>query len=213
MKENKIMTIYMESLRERILETAMSAFAKEGVKAVKMDDIARRLSISKRTLYEIYENKESLLCEGLKKYKTEKEREQTEIYKNSKNVMDTILYVYRQKVVEFKKTCPEFYAEIVKYPSVVKLFQEDRQLSHERMMIFLKRGVDEGYFRSDVNLELASKMFDAISVYIMKNQLYKQFTIEQLFHDFVFVSLRGFCTPEGVRILDENLNSEPDTAL
>lgn len=213
MKEDKSMTIYMRSLRNRILETAMRAFAKEGVRAVKMDDIAKKLSISKRTLYEIYENKESLLCEGLKKYKTEKEKEQTEIYIRSKNVMDTILYVYRQKVEEFKKTCPEFYADIVRYPSVVKLFQEDRQQSHERMIIFLKRGVDEGYFRNDVNLELASKMFDAISGYIMEKQLYKEFTIEQLFHDFVFVSLRGFCTPEGVRVLDENFNNERDIAL
>ena len=42
------------------------AFAEKGIRAVKMDDIARMLTISKRTLYEIYPNKEELLLECFK---------------------------------------------------------------------------------------------------------------------------------------------------
>ena len=54
MQEIKETTAYKKSLKGRIMETAMKAFAERGVKAVKMDDIAQMLSISKRTLYEIY---------------------------------------------------------------------------------------------------------------------------------------------------------------
>ena len=59
-------TEYREQLRGRILETAMKEFCARGIKQVKMDDIARKLGISKRTLYEIYANKETLLFEGVK---------------------------------------------------------------------------------------------------------------------------------------------------
>ena len=55
-------TIYRQELKGKILVTAMSLFKREGIKRVKMDDIAQALSISKRTLYETYENKEQLLC-------------------------------------------------------------------------------------------------------------------------------------------------------
>ena len=51
-------TEYRQGLHEKILVTAMSEFHKHGISAVKMDEIARILSISKRTLYEIYANKE-----------------------------------------------------------------------------------------------------------------------------------------------------------
>ena len=54
MQEIKETTAYKKALKGRIMETAMKAFAERGVKAVKMDDIAQMLSISKRTLYEIY---------------------------------------------------------------------------------------------------------------------------------------------------------------
>ena len=51
-------TEYRRQLRKRILEVASLEFRSKGIRSVKMDDIANSLSISKRTLYEIYENKE-----------------------------------------------------------------------------------------------------------------------------------------------------------
>ena len=54
-------TAYREGLRQKILDTAMGLFKQKGIKAVRMDDIATEIAISKRTLYEIYSNKEDLL--------------------------------------------------------------------------------------------------------------------------------------------------------
>lgn len=51
MRKNNSQNSYRQELRERILATAMNEFYTKGIKAVKMDDIAKRLSISKRTLY------------------------------------------------------------------------------------------------------------------------------------------------------------------
>ena len=39
----------------------MQAFVAQGIRAVKMDDISQELGISKRTLYELYDNK---ICTG-----------------------------------------------------------------------------------------------------------------------------------------------------
>ena len=51
MVENKNITTYKESLKEKILSAAMALFAEKGIKAVKMDDIANSLSIFNRTIY------------------------------------------------------------------------------------------------------------------------------------------------------------------
>lgn len=61
----KELNSYRQELRPRILETAMTLFRKHGIRQVKMDDIAATLGISKRTLYELYANKEKLLLEGV----------------------------------------------------------------------------------------------------------------------------------------------------
>lgn len=48
-------------LRERIITAATEAFTSKGIKSITMDDIAAALGISKRTLYEVFSDKESLL--------------------------------------------------------------------------------------------------------------------------------------------------------
>lgn len=47
--------------RERIIEAAAKMFAEQGIKSIRMDDIAHALAISKRTLYEMFADKEELL--------------------------------------------------------------------------------------------------------------------------------------------------------
>ena len=204
MTESKTITAYKLQLRDRIVDTSMKAFAAQGVRAVKMDDIAQTLGISKRTLYELYENKEDLLCAGLKKYRDQKEHEMIKCVSQSENVIDVILYAYRSKVEEFKVTVPQFYADLERYPSVMALLEENREVYRQQLMRFLMRGVKEGYFRSDVNYNIVLYLFEAIGQQIMGNKLYRKFGIEQLFYNLVFTSIRGICTPRGVEILDRS---------
>jgi len=68
MQETKEISAYKQGLKGKILEMAMKAFGEKGIRAVKMDDVAVYLGISKRTLYELYDNKEQLLFEGVKMY-------------------------------------------------------------------------------------------------------------------------------------------------
>ena len=88
-------TPYRQELRERILKAAMSEFFEKGIKAVKMDDIARRLSISKRTVYGIYSNKEELLLEGMKAAEREFDEHMKHFSEqDNHHVMDILIEFY-----------------------------------------------------------------------------------------------------------------------
>ena len=202
MQATKPLSQYRLSLKEKILHTAMNAFATQGIKAVKMDDLAKQLGISKRTLYEIYDNKEVLLFESVKAFKRMKDEELSRLVADSSNVMDIILEFYKMKVEDFKRTSPEFYSDISIYPQVMSFLDVDKHEGEQRFMKFLHRGVGEGYFRSDVDYHFVTIMFDALINYVMNRKLYQQYTIEQIFQNIVFVSLRGFCTPKGIDTLD-----------
>lgn len=196
-------TAYRISLRERIIEKAMQDFSMHGIRAVKMDDLANELGISKRTLYEIFKDKETLLFEGIKVY-GERKREYMRSYAEDErhHVIDIILEAYRMKVEEVRAVNPSFYLDLMKYPKLAHHMKESQEKSREGFLTFMKRGVDEGYFRTDVNYELVPHIFDALGQYILSNSLVQQYSVEELFSNCFLIALRGFCTDKGLHTID-----------
>ena len=146
-----------------------------------------------------------MLYEGVRKYGAIKEEKLRKVAEQSRSVMDVMLYSYRSKVEEFKMTSPLFFDDIVKYPKVMAFLDQTKQKARKNMILFLRRGVSEGYFRNDVDYDLLGGLFDSIGAYIMSNELYRQYTIEQLFQNLVFITLRGICTQRGVETLERSL--------
>ena len=87
---------YRQELKDRIISYAMPEFYKRGVKAVKMDEISQGLHVSKRTVYEIFGDKEELLLAGMMR-QLEENRSKLENFAKTqaKNVIDIISYVYK----------------------------------------------------------------------------------------------------------------------
>ena len=69
-------------LRERIIMTATEAFTLKGIKCITMDDIAAALGISKRTLYEVFSDKESLLKECILKAQADRDKYLQKVFKH-----------------------------------------------------------------------------------------------------------------------------------
>ena len=196
-------TAYRASLRERIIEKAMQDFSRHGIRAVKMDMLAKELGISKRTMYEIFEDKETLLFEGIKVY-GERKREYMHSYaEEGHDVIDIIMEAYHMKVEEVRAVNPDFYLDLMKYPRLAQYMKEAQQKSREGFLAFMKRGVDDGYFRPDVNYELVPHIFDALGQYILTNSLVQQYSVEELFSNCFLIALRGFCTDKGLHTIDK----------
>lgn len=196
-------TAYRASLREHIIERAMQDFSKNGIRAVKMDTLAKELGISKRTMYEIFEDKESLLFEGIKVY-GDRKREYLHSYaEEGHDVIDIIMEAYHMKVEEVRAVNPDFYLDLMKYPRLAQYMKEAQQKSRLGFLAFMKRGVDDGYFRPDVNYELVPHIFDALGHYILTNSLVQQYSVEELFSNCFLIALRGFCTDKGLHTIDK----------
>ena len=202
MQEKKTITAYKRGLREVILKTAMKAFAEKGIRAVKMDDIAESLAISKRTMYEIYATKEELLYEGVKAFREKRKEKFMELAKE-KDLMEILLKVYHVRVEEANATNPLFYDDLVKYPRVLRYLNREKKNSREDMMLFFERGVQEGYFRDDINYELAMHLFEALGRYIQEERLYNKYSIKEIFRGMPLVLLRGLCTEMGIEKLQK----------
>lgn len=202
-------TSYRMELSGKILKAAMHEFLHNGVKSVKMDDIANLLGISKRTLYEIYSNKEELLLECVRMREAEYDRHMLE-YCNSAahNVIDIIIESYKYQMESVTDVSPAFFQEIGKYHNVIEFFDRRKQIRNRSSKEFFMRGVKEGYFRNDVDFDIVTRIGQLSMEYAMKTEMYKGYGMKHLLHNILFLLLRGICTPAGITKLDNFIESE-----
>ena len=205
MQEIKDISAYKQGVKERIPDVALQLFTERGISAVRMDDVAQTMGISKRTIYELYSTKEDLLFEVVVKHFKRRMDRMEQAVSHCSNVMEILLEVYHMKVSDFKETNPLFFTEMIRYPQVKKFLDEQNNLMRDKSYGFIQRGVEEGYFRADLNYQMAVLQFDAMGEYVMQKELYRQYSIEDIFRNLVFVSLRGLCTDKGIKAIDEML--------
>ena len=203
MHKDNLQTNYRMELPAKIMQVAMREFRRCGVKAVKMDDIASRLSISKRTLYEIFSNKEELLLECVRMQEEAFDSHMAEFGSDgSHNSIDIILEFYRYQMQNVSDVSPAFYEELSKYGHVVDFLNKKRIKRNANAKAFFANGVSEGYFRKDVDFDIVSQIGAASMEHAMKTKMYEKYGMKDLLHNILFLFLRGLCTAEGIALLD-----------
>lgn len=205
MLQEESTNVYRQELKALILKTATELFYQNGVRHVKMDDIATALSISKRTVYEIFANKAELLFAIVVGHQAEEERHMAEFVEEHPDTMDIVVEFYRMNVRELEEINPLFFVDMHKYPSITTFLRQKHEARSQYTMDFIQRAVEEGYFRKDVNYDIFRQICEASSQFFMNEKLYKRFSMEELFRTLLMVLLRGICTEKGVKAIDAHL--------
>lgn len=196
-----------QELYGRVLDTAELEFQRLGIRAVRMDDIAHQLKISKRTLYQIFPDKETLLLATTKRT-FEREQQRYEAYLNTEGDILKLLFVMLENHLKhLEKISPIFFAELSRYPSVYEYVEEDKKRRFENVASFLKKGVEQGCFRTDIDFNLVSQVVQLNSQKTLNPLLLKNYTLTEIFINFVITYFRGCCTEKGIAMIDELLES------
>lgn len=205
MTENKI-----TAARERVTATAMGLFRKMGIKGVRMDDVARECGISKRTLYELFEDREQLIYECLAQRSREEDANNRAIAEGAENVLHAFWLIFSQN----KSKHPGDVAIVVQlhryYPKVLRKLMVD---IHETVVAQtrqeLQKGVEDGLIMPIDNLEFFAR---AMTNYIYGLGIIEQHTSitgvvmdERSIPYAVLVFLRGISTEKGMHYIDNNI--------
>ena len=195
--------ITKEEKREAVVKGAMALFAKNGIKDVTMDDIAHALKMSKRTLYELFVDKENLLLYCVKTEGLWQRDRLREYVQNAVNVLEPVLYDLHFKMQALSLVTPSFFTDLLKYPKVVAYVTEVRRGQRKLAVDYLSHGVQQGLFRSDVNFDIVYSVIVAQFDIMFSSKDFSKYTPFELFNNLVLNYFRGCATPEGVRIMDE----------
>ncbi|MDR1004512.1 MAG: TetR/AcrR family transcriptional regulator [Prevotellaceae bacterium] len=194
-------------LRTNIVDTALHLFITEGIKSITMDDIAAGLGISKRTLYEVFPDKETLLLECLYKTEDEAKAYAQKTYDESANVMETILKLYQHSIEQYRKVNKRFFTDINKYPRVDEELRRRHQCDSEEKIQFFRLGVEQGLFRSDINFDIVNLLVREQFNVLMHTDIFKNYPPIEVYKSVIFTYLRGIATEKGYRLLEEFIES------
>ncbi|MBQ8335969.1 MAG: TetR/AcrR family transcriptional regulator [Bacteroidaceae bacterium] len=200
-----------ENVRELILKTALEQFTKNGIKDVKMDDIASMLSVSKRTIYEHFKDKEQLLVEALQLHNEIMRKKGKEIIRHSKDILKIILKLYDLYIKTLSSTNRKFFSDIKKYPELCKKKTHDDNKNFKSFITWLEEGRRQGLFREDANFEIFSiTLTRNLETIFMTNlnagddELSKH-SPQELGRMIIVFYLRGISTLKGQEIIEEYL--------
>lgn len=141
-------------IKEQIMDTAFDLFSQYGIKSVSMDDVAKAVGISKRTLYESFEDKESLLTEGIKNNAESLSACLTKLGKEPFNALEVILLFYEEMMKTPRWYNEKFYEDLKKYPKAQQEIEINKAKIGKRCLDLFMRGVKEGVFQEGVNFEI-----------------------------------------------------------
>ena len=193
--------------RENIIHHASKMFVEQGIKAVRMDDIAQELSVSKRTLYELFHDKEELIYQSLRHYfETDRERRINQITEID-NTLE-VMVVNLRDMIDSASIAGRIRRNIKRfYPTVYKRLEEDVQSkSMDDLNRWVEGCIECGYFEKSVKVRYAVDVLHHSVHGMLVNTLDEERPSSELVSMMSYsllVFIRGLCTIEGQRIIDE----------
>jgi AcrR family transcriptional regulator len=201
-------------MRQRIIEGAIRIFIQQGIKATTMDDIAKQLGVSKRTIYEHFRDKRELLSMMIEYAHIQTKKEEADIFNNSKNVLEGLLKVMKKKKSEINVKLMKIVIELKRYyPEVID--DESRKNSDHGLGNLeerLKKGIEEGVFRADLNPKTSAFLFSEQARLFFTEQMDKMdlssladsdISALQVIVDLFVNLLRGISTTKGIKIIEK----------
>ena len=198
-------------MKEDILKTAAELFLTYGFKSVTMDDIANAMGISKKTVYQHFENKNDLVEETtLFMFKLISEGIE-DIRKEERNPIEEIFEIKRflMRNLKDEKSSPQYQLEKY-YPKIYKDIKEKQFCVMEDCVACnLERGVKNGLYRDSINVEFISKIYFTCMMALKDKELFplNNFSMRNLMNNYLEYHLRGICTPKGLQLLDNYIET------
>lgn len=149
------MTNSTVEVKDKIAEGASELFHRYGIRSVSMDDIARHLSMSKKTLYQYYKDKDELVTVGINMHMEMEKGEYDEIFEKSHDAIEELALVSRCIRKNLRDVNPSLLFDMQKYhPKAWELWVDFKNhYIKDSIAKNIERGMSEGHFRSEIDPE------------------------------------------------------------
>lgn len=199
-------------MKEAILNKSLKMFVVHGFKSITMDDIAKEMGISKKTIYQHFDSKNELVkatveyvydsaSNRMKKISGKCETPIHEYFETRECVSELLGHnIQPSSIYQFNKY----------YPDLSKWIEDKRHKDFDTTIIRnLTEGVELGLYRKNIDIDFIGRIFFALPSSFLHNELFqeslKMNSLEELNMKFLEYHLRGIVTPKGLEVLEQIL--------
>lgn len=192
--ENRLETEKL--LKEQIMDATILEFNENGVKFT-MDDVARRLNISKKTIYTVFHDKETLLLEAVDYcFGIIKESEQAILEREQLSIVDKLRKILivlpeRYENLDFRK----IYMMRERYPKIYDKIAMRIEGGWDSTISLLEEGIRQGLIK-DISIPVLKLMVEAsIEQFISRKTLIdRNIPYEEALGQMIEILMEGICT-------------------
>lgn len=194
------------NIRDNIITIAEDLFIRYGFKRVTMDDIARELTMSKKTIYQFFKDKNEIVCAATTAHLHREERQLGQLEQESENVIELLLKITSMIRQHITKVNPCAIMELQKYfPEGWKIFSKyKKDVFQQTLTRIIIRGQQEGYFRTDLDPEIMAILrIEQVQLCFDDRKFPRsQFDISQVQFQVFRHFIEGIMTPKGRELLE-----------
>ena len=202
----------MDEKKIEIIEKATAVFLKYGIKSVTMDDMARELVMSKKTLYQYFEDKNDLV-EQIILVKTEFDRSQCECAKvESENAIDELFKISSFVSKMMSNIHPSVFFDLKKFhPGAWKILNDHKwKFVKQSILENIQRGKREKIYREELNDDVIATIYVASTDLISDGDVFtnSELSSAKLFIENMTFKIHGMANDKGLIFLNKILENE-----
>lgn len=201
----------MEDRKLFILKNAGGLYLRFGIKSVKMDDVARELRISKKTLYQYFKDKADLVSQVVDYYlqnplfnfnDLQHGNAIDQYFALRAHILTVMKYYHNNLECDLKNRYPKLHR---------KVHKQKRERIYNNTVENLNDGIKTGLYRSDLDVVIIAKLQVGRMLFTLNpdHGIFTETEISNidLFDKIVDYHMHSICTEEGLKYYKKQLNN------
>lgn len=201
----------MDEKRLEILERASNVYMRLGIKSVTMDDLARQLGISKKTIYKYFDDKSDLVRSIVEIKLEEDQANCINCISQKGNAIDDLIQVSKLIAEHIGKVTPMVIYEIKKYhPDAWQLMEEHRwDFMLNTIVSNIEKGKEENLYRNELNAEIIGRLYVSSIDNLFNPDIFPwpQFTFQAIYSELLRFHINGLVNENGLEYLHKKIHN------
>lgn len=197
---------------EQLIKDAVDVFMTYGIKSVTMDDVAKHLRVSKKTIYRFVKDKSELVMKCVRHDYDLMEKKVEAIIEQKLNAIDENFEITYVILEELRNIHPSIFYDLEKYyPKAMSVMLDMRHdFIAEIMRRNMLKGIAEGVYREDVNVEIMTQLWVMRLNVIFNPSLFKinDFHPKDVYLEMFIHHIRGIASEKGLKELENHLQTK-----
>ncbi|NBC07819.1 MAG: TetR family transcriptional regulator [Bacteroidetes bacterium] len=195
--------------QDRILKKSFELFMRYGIRSVTMDDIARELGISKKTLYQTVDNKADLIGKLMQRHMQEEKEAMEAIRLRATDAIDEMLQIGSFVIERVSEITPGTIYDLQKYYQSLWRRMKKEMQEHVYGIIIdnLQRGIEQGLYRKELEPEIVALLYVGKSLLVTDEETVEACSgnMEKVHRELIRYHAYGITSASGRQLLEKHL--------